>query len=32
MATNWSIMAATAQMEEVKLEEFSLKGMKSMED
>ena len=32
MATNWSIMAARAQMEQVQLEEFNLKGMKSMED
>ena len=31
MATNWSIMAARAQMELVKLEEFNLKGMKSTE-
>ena len=31
MATNWSIMAARAQMEQVKLEEFNLKGMKSTE-
>ena len=32
MATNWSIMAARAQVEQVKLEKFNLKGMKSMED
>ena len=33
MATNWSIiMAARAQMERAKLEEFNLKGMKSMKD
>ena len=32
MATNWSIMAARVQMEQVKLEEFNLKGMKSTED
>ena len=31
MATNWSIMAARAQMEQIKLEKFNLKGMKSME-
>ena len=30
MAANWSIMAARAQMEQVKLEELNLKGMKSM--
>ena len=28
VATNWSIMAAGAQMEQVKLGEFDLKGMK----
>ena len=32
MATNWSIMAARAQMGQVKLEEFNLKGLKSTED
>ena len=32
MATNWSIMAARAQLEQVKLEEFNLKSMKSTED
>ena len=32
MATNWSIMAAKAQMEQVKLEKFNLKDMKFMED
>ena len=32
MATNWSIMEARAQMEQVKLEEFNFKGMKSTED
>ena len=32
MATNCSIMAARAQLEQVKLEEFNLKGMKSTED
>ena len=32
MATNWSIMAARAQIEQDKLEEFDLKGMKSTED
>ena len=32
MATNWSIMAARAQMEQVNLEEFNLKDMKSTED
>ena len=32
MATNWSIMAATAEMEQVKLEEFNLKSIKSTED
>ena len=32
MATNWSIIVARAQMEQVKLEEFNLKGMKSTED
>ena len=32
MATNWSKMAARAQMEQVKLEEFNLNGMKSKED
>ena len=32
MATNWSTMAARAQMDQVKLEEFNLKGMKSTED
>ena len=32
MATNWSKMAAMAQMEQVKLEEFNLKGLKSTED
>ena len=32
MATNWSIMAARAQMEQVKLEELNLKDMKSTED
>ena len=32
MATNWSIIAASAQMEQVKLEEFNLNGMKSTED
>ena len=32
MATNWSIMAAGAQMEQVELEEFNLKDMKSTED
>ena len=32
MTTNWSTMAAGAQMERVKLEEFNLKGMKSTED
>ena len=31
MATNWSIMAAKAQMEQVNLEEFNLKDMKSTE-
>ena len=31
MATNWSIMEARAQMEQVKLEEFNFKGMKSTE-
>ena len=29
MATNWSIIAVKAQMEQVKLKEFNLKGMKS---
>ena len=28
MATNWSIIAARAQMEQVKLEESNLEGMK----
>ena len=32
MATNWSIMAARVQMEQVMMEEFKLSGMKSMED
>ena len=32
MATNWSIMVARAQMEQVKLEEFNFKGMKSIVD
>ena len=32
MAINWSIKAARTQMEQVKLEEFNLKGMKSTED
>ena len=32
MATNWSIVAARAQIEQVKLEELSFKGMKSTED
>ena len=32
IATNWSIIAARAQMEQVKLEEFNLKCMKSTED
>ena len=32
MATSWSIMAARVQMEQVKLEEINLKGMKSTED
>ena len=32
MATNWSIMPARSQMEQVKLEEFNLKDMKSTED
>ena len=32
MGTNWSIMAARAQMKQVKLEEFNLKGIKSTED
>ena len=32
MATKWSIMAARAQLEHVKREEFNLKGMKSTED
>ena len=32
MATNWSIMEARAQMEQVKLEEFNLNGMKSTKD
>ena len=32
MATSWSIMAAKTQMEQVKLEEFNLKGMKFIED
>ena len=32
MATNWSIMAARAQIEQVKLEEFNFKGIKSKED
>ena len=32
MATNWSIMEARAQMEQVKLEEFNLKDMISKED
>ena len=32
MAANWSIMAARAQMEQVKLEEFNLKSTKSTED
>ena len=32
MANNWSIMAAREQMEQVKLEEFNVNGMKSTED
>ena len=32
MMTNWSIMAARAQMEQVRPQEFSLKNMKSTED
>ena len=32
MATNWSIMAARAQMEQIKLEKLNLKVMKSTED
>ena len=32
MATNWSIMVARTQMEQVKREEFNLKDMKSTED
>ena len=32
MVTNWSIMAAKAQMEQIKSQEFSLKNMKSTED
>ena len=32
MATSWSIMAAKAQMVQVKLEEFNLKGMEFIED
>ena len=32
MVTNWSIMTARAQMEQVKLQELSLKNMKSTED
>ena len=32
MTTNWSTMPARAEMEQVKLEEFNLKGMKSMGD
>ena len=32
MATNWSIIAARAQMEQVNLEEFYLEDMKSTED
>ena len=32
MATNWSIMATRAQMEQDKLEEFNLKVMKSTAD
>ena len=32
MVTNWSIMAAKVQMEQIKPQEFSLKNMKSMED
>ena len=32
MATNWGIMAARAQLEQVKLEELNLKSMKSTEN
>ena len=32
IAANWSLMAARAQMEQVKLEEFNLMGMKSTKD
>ena len=32
MATSWSIMAARTQMEQVKLEQFNLKSIKSTED
>ena len=32
MATNWSIIAARAQMEQVKLEDFNLKGIKPTKD
>ena len=32
MVTNLSTMGARAQMEQVKLQDFNLKGMKSMED
>ena len=32
ISTNWSIMAARTQMEQVQLEEFNFKGMKSTDD
>ena len=32
MATNWSMTPVRAQIEQVKLEELNLKGMKSTED
>ena len=32
MATNWTIMAAREQMEQVKLEDLNLKGIISAED
>ena len=32
MATNWSIMAPRAQMEQAKLKEFNHKGMKFTKD
>ena len=32
MVTNWCTMTARAQMEQVRLQELSLKNMKSMDD